>query len=140
VNTGNSLIQKSINSENMKNLIPAVAIMTILIIAGSCYYDSEEALYPDLNTSCDTTNITFGVTITQILKDNCYSCHSNSKAASNGGNIRLQDFADVAGSSSLYDAVQHKGTAMPMPKNGGKLNDCAINQINIWFRDGKLNN
>jgi len=67
-----------------------VTIVTILFSAASCYYDSEEALYPSLSSSCDTITVTFSGTITPILANSCLSCHSNATAPSAGNNIRLQ--------------------------------------------------
>jgi hypothetical protein len=120
-------------------LIPIFAVFAFLI--ASCYYDSEEGLYPELSTSCDTSNVTFSITITSILTDNCYSCHSNSTAASNGNNIRLQDYSDVAAQNvAIAGSIQHTGSYVSMPKNGGKIKDCAINQFNIWVRKGMPNN
>jgi hypothetical protein len=125
----------------MKRIILITITLAFAFLIHSCYYDSEEALYPNLDTTCDTNNVTFSVTITTMLSENCYSCHSNSTAASVGGNIKLQDYVDVAAqSTSLANAIQHTGSVTPMPKNGGKVSDCAINQFNIWIRQGKLNN
>jgi cytochrome c5 len=104
----------------------------------SCYYDNEEALYPSLNSSCDTTNVTFSGTIVPILQNNCYSCHSNANAAF-GANIHLEAYADVvANSAKLIVSIKQTG-AKPMPPNG-KLKDCSITQFDIWIRKGMLNN
>ncbi len=107
----------------------------------SCYYDSEEALYPELNTTCDTTNVTFSGTIAPMLSSNCYSCHSNSTAAGKGNNIRLQDYSDVTSRAvSLAGSVKHFGNFSPMPKNGGQIKSCSIAQFDIWVRNGMVNN
>jgi hypothetical protein len=125
----------------MKRIILITITLTFSLLIYSCYYDSEEALYPSLDTTCDTNNVTFSVSITTMLSENCLSCHSNSTAAASGGNIRLQDYADVAAqSTSLANAIQHTGGVTPMPKNGGKVSDCGINQFSIWIRQGKQNN
>jgi hypothetical protein len=106
----------------------------------SCYYDNEEALYPELSSSCDTTNVTFSVTVVKILNNSCYSCHSNSTASS-GNNIRLEDYADVkARNVSIAGSIKHTGSYSPMPKNVGMIKACSINQFDIWVRKGMLNN
>ncbi|MCX6333589.1 MAG: hypothetical protein NT092_04705 [Bacteroidia bacterium] len=118
-----------------------VTFVTILLIAVSCYYDNEEALYPSVNSSCDTINVTFSGKITSMLASNCLSCHSNSMAASAGNGIRLQDYADVkAKITPITGSVKHTGTYSPMPKNGGSLNACLITQLDIWVKNGALNN
>jgi hypothetical protein len=126
----------------MKRLpLSIVTFVTILFIAGSCYYDSEEALYPTLSSSCDTVNVTFSGTITTILANNCLSCHSNAAAASAGGNIMLQDYADVhAKTAAILGSIKHSGSYSPMPKNGGMIKPCSITQFDIWVNKGAQNN
>jgi hypothetical protein len=123
---------------NMKRLIISLVTFPIFsLFFISCYYDNEEALYPTLSTSCDTTNVTFSGTIVPILSNNCYSCHSNSTAAF-GGNIRLEALADVQiNSAKLLTAIRQTG-AKPMPPSG-KLRACSITQFDIWIRNGMLN-
>ncbi|MCU0462133.1 MAG: hypothetical protein MUF36_08985 [Bacteroidales bacterium] len=125
---------------NHKYLI-IVTFVTILLAAGSCYYDNEEALYPSLNSSCDTTNVTFSGKIVPMLAGNCLSCHSNSMAAAAGNGIRLQDYTDVkARTTAIAGSIKHTGTYSPMPKNGGTLNACLIIQFDIWVNKGAPNN
>ena len=68
----------------------------ILIMAGflaGCYYDNEEHLYPNLETACDTTQVTFAATIRPILQTHCYACHSSAQSSAFGGSIDLENFA-----------------------------------------------
>ena len=127
---------------NMKRLIicfATVALFSFFFV--SCYYDNEETLYPVLNSSCDTANVTFSGTIVPILNNNCYSCHSNSTAARNGNNIPLQNYADVvARAASVIGSIKHTGSYSPMPKNGGFIKTCSISQFDIWVKKGMLNN
>ena len=117
------------------------AFLILFVILPSCYYDNEEALYPSLNTSCDTLNVTFTGAIAPMLSNNCLSCHSNNTAASFGNNIRLEDYTDVkANASAVSGSLRHTGNYSPMPKNGSKLKDCLIQQFDIWVRNGMLNN
>jgi len=118
-----------------------VIFAAISALLASCYYDSEEALYPDLNTNCDTILVTFSSDIVPMLANNCLSCHSNAAAAISGNNIRLEDYADVkTNATTVQDAIKHIGPNSPMPKNGGKLSSCLISQFDIWVRDGMVNN
>jgi hypothetical protein len=104
----------------------------------SCYYDNEEALYPNLNSSCDTTNVTFSGTIEPILNNNCYSCHSDANAAF-GGNVHLQSATDVISMSSRIAVAIKRTGAFPMPPSG-KLNSCAISQFDLWVKKGTPDN
>jgi hypothetical protein len=119
-------------------LITLLSLAVFMCLFVSCYYDSEEALYPNLNSSCDTTNVTYSVTIQQILSDNCYSCHSDANAAF-GGNVHLQAATDVISNSSKIAVAIKRTGAYPMPPSG-KLNSCAISQFDIWVRNGTPNN
>ena len=126
----------------MKRLfISLAAIAIFLLFFVSCYYDNEEALYPSISSACDTTNVTFSGTITTILSNNCYSCHSNKTAASNGNSIALENYADVVTNNvAISQSINQTGSLPPMPKNGGKIKPCSITQFDIWVRNGMLNN
>jgi hypothetical protein len=123
----------------MKRLFVITAIFPIfLMFFVSCYYDNEEALYPTLNTSCDTTNVTYSGTIAPFLNNNCVGCHSS---ASPGGSIILSSYSDVvAHSSRITGSIKHLPSYIPMPQNGGSLKACSITQWDIWVRKGMLNN
>jgi hypothetical protein len=124
-----------------RRLLYFVTIVTIIIVVSSCFYDNEEALYPSLNSTCDTTNVTYSGKVVPILANNCLSCHSNATAASAGGNIALENFADVSSqAASISAAINHTGPLSPMPKNGSKLKACLISTFDIWVRNGKPNN
>jgi hypothetical protein len=116
------------------------------IIAGSfivhsCFYDSEEALYPTFNSACDTTNVTYSAKVVPILANNCLSCHSNASAPSAGNNIAIENYSDVVSrAAAISGAINHTGNYSPMPKNGAKLKACLISTFNIWVRNGKPNN
>lgn len=127
---------------NMKRLYIALATIAIFsFFFVSCYYDNEEALYPAISNSCDTTNVTYSGTVVPILSNNCYSCHSNKTAASNGNNIALENYADVVTNNvAISQSINQTGSIPPMPKNGGKIKACSITQFDIWVRNGMLNN
>ena len=122
-------------------------ILTVLLIffmAGinSCYYDSEEKLYPVLSTSCDLENVTYSATVKPILQASCYACHSNANSATLGSGIKLENYEDlkIHAQDHLMGAIKHEPGFTPMPFNGGKLPDCEINQIQKWIDNGMLNN
>jgi hypothetical protein len=126
----------------MKRLIILLTTISVfLFFFISCYYDNEEALYPALSTSCDTTNVTFSGTIAPMLSNSCYSCHSNSTASGYGSGIRLENYADVvAKADRVVGSIKHLSSFSAMPKNGGLIKTCSITQFDIWVRKGMLNN
>jgi len=121
----------------MKQLIIILTILTALVF--SCYYDSEESLYPESNLiSCDTNNVTYSKSIVSLLNNNCLSCHSAQNAAENGG-INLEGYENVFNyKESISASINHLGS--PMPKNSAKLKDCLIQQFDIWVEAGAVEN
>jgi len=120
----------------MKNIIlKFLGIAFVLGFTFSCYYDSQEAINPVFNTTCDTVNVTFTKNIKVILSENCLGCHSNSSAASSGGGIKLENYADASAKATSCISDIKSGT---MPKNSPKLsNSCINNQYDIWIKNNK---
>lgn len=125
-------------------IIPGTLLIIFVLSFSRCYYDSEEYLYPSLNTSCDTSGVvTYSGTITNILSQNCYSCHSNSNAAAYGRNVKLENYADVKSrvdDGSLYGSIIHDPKYIPMPYNGGTINSCSILLLKKWIDAQAPNN
>ncbi len=123
----------------MKRLYITIAtVFVFLLFFVSCYYDNEEALYPTLNNSCDTTNVTFSGTIAPVLNNNCTSCHSGSIPS---GNISLASYAGVqtvASNGTIMNALN--GTGVPKMPPSGSLSSCNIGQILIWIKNGTPDN
>ena len=120
-------------------LLKALSIIGMMVFLSSCYYDVAEELYPE-KPVCDTTNVTFSNDIFPIINTNCTSCHSGQAP---GGNIKLENYNDIsaaANNGSLLGVIRHEQGWSPMPKGGGKLNDCDIAKIETWFDQGTPNN
>lgn len=116
---------------NMKRIfIITAAVLIFSPFFISCYYDSEEVLYPSFG--CDTTNISYQGKIAALMQNYCTSCHSGPVPE---GGISLTTYEDVVSySARITPAIKHTGN-FPMPKNGGKLSDCQILQWDIWLRE-----
>jgi hypothetical protein len=123
----------------MKRLIISFTIIVIFsFFFVSCYYDNEEALYPSLNSSCDTTNVTYSGTIVPIFNNSCLTCHSN---PASGGSILLTSYAEVvANAPRITGSIKQLAGFSAMPKNSGKIKSCSITQWDIWVRNGMPNN
>jgi hypothetical protein len=118
-------------------------LFLILLLASSCYYDSEEYLFPQISQTCDTTNVSFTNSVQPVLENNCYSCHSNNTAAQFGNNIKLEDYDDVklrVDDGRLLGSILHEGGYSPMPKGGSMLDDCSVELMTIWIDNGAPNN
>jgi hypothetical protein len=127
----------------IRTAVVFVASILVLVVVSTCYYDSEEFLYPQTTNQCDTTNVTYTNSVVPILQSFCISCHSNSSAASLGGNIKLENYADVkvqADNHKLLGSVARENGYSPMPMGASKLEECKITTIRIWVNAGALNN
>jgi len=116
--------------------------MLIMVMASSCYYDSEEYLFPDISNDCDTISVTYTQSVVPIIRNHCFSCHSNSTSFL-GGSIRLEDYADIklrVEDNRLLGAITHQSGYSPMPKGAVKLDDCNIETIRVWINHGAPNN
>ena len=126
--------------EHLKTkLLKALSFVGMLVLLSSCYYDVAEELYPE-KPVCDTTNVSFTDHVFPIINTNCTSCHGGQAPA---GNIRLENYNDIsaaANNGSLLGVIRHEQGWSPMPKGGGKLNDCDITKIEIWANQGTPNN
>jgi hypothetical protein len=118
-------------------------ILILSLMLTSCYYDSKEYLFPQIDTTCDTANISFTGTIKPLLTTYCYSCHSNTNAASEANGIALENYADVklaVDDGSLLGSISHDAGYSPMPLGGGSLDDCSIELFRVWIGNGSPEN
>lgn len=123
----------------MKRKTTLTIAFIILVLMNACYYDSEEALYPQ-NSSCDTANITYSESVFPILSAQCAGCHTGFGA---NGNVQLDSYEHIVSAvnnGSLLGAIRHESGWSPMPQNTNKLDDCSINKIEIWVAAGTPNN
>lgn len=105
----------------------------------SCYYDIEEDLYPQ-PPACDTTNVSYADDVWPVINTNCTGCHSGGAPS---GNVSLENYDDIviaANNGSLLGTIKHEDGWSPMPKGGGKLNDCDIAKIESWVNNGTPEN
>jgi len=120
-----------------------IVLLSALWMITGCYYDSEEFLYPKTSETCDTISVTYSKSVVPILSNYCLSCHSNNNAAAFGGNIRLEDYADVklrADDHKLLGSVAHESGYSPMPMGAPQLDNCKVSTIRIWINAGAQNN
>ncbi|PIQ29495.1 MAG: hypothetical protein COW63_12865 [Bacteroidetes bacterium CG18_big_fil_WC_8_21_14_2_50_41_14] len=123
----------------MKRTITLTIAFITLVLMNACYYDSEEALYPQ-NSLCDTTNVSYSTTVFPILSAQCVGCHSGFVA---NGNVQLDSYEHIVSAvsnGSLLGAIRHESGWSPMPQNTGQLDDCTIRKLEIWVANGTPNN
>jgi mono/diheme cytochrome c family protein len=115
-----------------------------IVLFSACYYDKKDLVYPQVIAStCDTANITYALTVTNILNTSCNNCHGAATANLSGGGIFLHTYAALkpyVTNGKLINSILQNGQASAMPKNMAKLDQCAINKIAMWVNKGALNN
>lgn len=117
-----------------------VPLLILPFILESCYYDNAAALYQFAPADCDTTNITFNVSIFNILSTHCTTCHN---AADPQGNVNLEGYDNIRNyveNGSLYGSVIYDPAYSAMPPTGQKIPDCDQQTLKIWIDAGAPNN
>lgn len=113
-------------------------ILTTIYITG-CYYDNEEYLYPKITSTCDTTNVTYSLSVEPILNTYCISCHGSSNITG----VTLDTYVGVqvqVANGHLLSSIVQDGSVPAMPQSGGKLDNCNISIIRKWIKEGTPNN
>jgi hypothetical protein len=116
----------------------SIAVMGLLLIQG-CYYDIDEELYPG-NVNCDTSMVTYSLSVKPIINTYCNVCHNQIVAQ---GNVILDDYQSLkiyADSGRLLGAIKHLDGYFAMPQDASKLSPCNIAKIELWIEAGTLNN
>ena len=111
-------------------------LITLLFLNG-CYNDKEETLYRFSLTSCDTSNVTYSLTVAPIIQANCNNCHIGTSPS---GNLNLLNYSSVViavNSRNLYGRIT--SSTNPMPQ-GGVMDACKISQIKKWIDSNMPNN
>jgi hypothetical protein len=129
--------------KNMQKYFKTALILIAISSFTACYYDKKDQVYPQVVVAaCDTTNVSYSVTVTNILNANCNNCHGAS-ANNLGAGIVLNTYASVKPyitNGRLVNSILQNGNASPMPKNMAKMDVCSINKIIVWANKGAINN
>lgn len=115
-----------------------IILLFSLMAIPSCYYDSEENLYPTVD--CKTSDVSYANEVKPIIDISCNSCHS---ASENQGFVILEAHSDIlkyANNGSLVGSIEHKSGWSAMPKSASKLDACKIDKITSWVNAGAPNN
>ena len=124
-----------------KNILILASILFIITLFASCYYDKEDILYatrPNQQSgTCDTTNVTYNLTITPIFASNCIGCHGSGSSFNFNGYGALSSYL-ASNSQKLLDDINYTGTKQMPPST--KLSDCYLKQIRIWIQANYPNN
>lgn len=91
-------------------------------------------------TVCDTLDVRYSTIIKPILDLYCNGCHTGTQPQ---GDISYNTYAGVKATvdnGTLIGSVRRERGFVAMPKNGNKIPDCKIRQIEKWISEGAKNN
>jgi uncharacterized membrane protein len=89
---------------------------------------------------CDTTNISFINHIYPIVQNQCMLCHSDTRQ---DGGVNLANYSLIKQSiqsGAFMGTINHETGYSPMPPSGIKMDQCAIDQLNVWINQGMPEN
>jgi hypothetical protein len=116
-------------------------ILIIMAFASSCYYDSQEFLFPQVGT-CDTVGTIPFARVDTIMQNNCVSCHNSSIS---DGNVNLDGYSNVQkvattirnGTPLLQGVIRHMSGFVPMPPApAAALDECKARTVELWIEQG----
>lgn len=124
----------------MKNCLLLLAGLSFGLGFSSCEYDNAETLYPP--APCDTTMVTYTLTVAPIISTNCLNpdCHGGTAQISG---IPLDGYDNLkvqVDNVRLIGALRHENGFSFMPKNTTPLIECDIEKIERWVLNGAPNN
>jgi hypothetical protein len=130
----------------MKIAVLFFSTLTIMLFLSTCYYDSQEYLFPKIGSQCDTTGTISFSSVDSVLQNNCVSCHNSSSAS---GGVNLDGYANVYPYATvlrnntpiLQGAIRRMTGFVPMPElPTPALDECSIRKIELWIEQGAQQN
>jgi hypothetical protein len=128
----------------MKITIILFSALVILILASTCYYDSQEYLFPEIIAKCDTLDTIPYARVDSVFQAYCMDCHNGPSSISG---LDLSTYASVNSLATHYrngipilqGAIRQMPNFLPMPEPPRPmLDECKIRIIEIWIDQGAL--
>jgi hypothetical protein len=88
------------------------------------------------STGCDSTNVTYTLTINPIVQAWCIGCHSGSNPDNGLSLDTYENVVACANSNRLMGALRQETNYFAMPKGGAKLSSCEIALFQKWINNG----
>ena len=130
----------------MKIAIILVTALIIILLASSCYYDSQEFLFPQISNQCDSTGTIPYASVDSVITANCMLCHDGPSASSGldlTSYTKVHEYATSLrnGTPILQGAIRRLPDFLPMPEPPAPmLDECGIRIIEIWIEQGAQDN
>lgn len=116
-----------------------IGFAILILSLESCFYDSEEHLYPNPGL-CDTLNVSYNLDVNPILQNRCYVCHGNNNTVSVYEFEGYLDLVNFIEKGKFLGAIKREGGFLAMPQGADKMPDCEIGILEAWINQGRKNN
>lgn len=100
----------------------------------------QGALNNNCGEICDTSNVTWSVSIEPVINSYCTGCHKATSPAAGLDLTTYEGVAAVAAVGKLSGVLNHEPGYPAMPKGSDKLSECKLAKIEIWIENGYPNN
>lgn len=124
--------------KHLKIFLPLFFVLCFALF-NACRKESEEDLIADF-VYCKDSLVSFSDNILPILQQECVSCHSGGGAEAG---VKLDGYANLMNtvdSITLMAVITHENGYEPMPQGRPIMNECKINTIQMWIREGMQDN
>jgi hypothetical protein len=138
--TDSKLYEVLVTSESEDKMPPAPRNALLQSQIDSIYnWIAYGAINEDCIVQCDTQNVSYSGSVSQVLQNNCNGCHSGSTPS---GGLNLTNYSTVsvvAANGKLTGSVNREVGYIAMPA-ADPLDNCSVRKINIWVDQGYPNN
>lgn len=96
---------------------------------------AENTKCDEIDTECDSTNVSYQLNVRPIINTYCIGCHNQVPS----GNVSLNNYQKVrqfAENGQLMGSILHEPAYVPMPYQQAKISDCDIAIIRNWILEG----
>jgi hypothetical protein len=89
------------------------------------------------SAGCDSTNVTYTLTIKPVLDSWCVGCHGGLNPENGLSLETYEEAVACANGGRLMGAIRQQPGYVAMPNGGGKLSSCEIALFQKWINTGK---
>ena len=118
---------------SISKLIYLLFLISFITITNSCYYDSEQILYPNI-TSCKIVP-SYKSEVSILINKSCASNGCHASGATNSGGA-LVNYSQIKAKAEVIKSTVVNGS---MPK-GATFSNEQIKLIKCWIENGAPNN
>lgn len=86
---------------------------------------------------CDTLNLTYNNRIKTIITQNCVSCHGPTNPNAGRSLTNYTEVKEAMLNTGMLNRIK-AASGFPVMPPAGRMNDCNVNSIEIWYANGMI--